>query len=756
MTTAATVTRPAAVESPPAPPDPPSQGRTDLATPVPYAPPPYTPPPAVPLPPPSPPHALAAALARARFTAPAIALLGWGTCPRCVLRLAGVREAALYEAAAPAPGALLAALRGDGDGACGGGADGVDGGQAMQAGVDENGDCPGNDGGGRRAGGGAEAGVATTADGGDGGGGAPTTTAPTAPAPPPTTTPTNPVCCICVGVLQALDAPTPPLPPPMMAVAAALDSGAGEWRCAASAHAAALAAAFKAEGHDGTGAATLQILYPASAAVRQACAVAALAQAGLWEEDGEDEDGGGGGHLHCRRARAVVDVKDALRLALLRPLGAALGRRLGGEGEDGVDVALALQFLHPDSAGEAEALAAAGAVAGAGKRGRGPRWKGPVTQGGSGAGGKKRPRGGGGEGHKPPAVGRVATGPFLAALAAVPAATLTAAGLAVPPRPPPPGTTAHLVTRVRRAPLLIGGYYLKTERDVSQSPFFVGGARLGRTSVQEVIESFLLPALRADGCKFVTAGREDMDVRMLGKGRPFVMEVANARARVDWLEKGGGASKADDNPNPAPPSSCPFAAPAATVPPDLLAGVEDAVNASRTGVGVRRLTLVTRAALAAIKAGESAKEKSYLASVTLPVPATPAMLARLNGVKGLALAQTTPARVEARRAMLVRHRTVHELSARLEAESEAGGESGGGEGAAGALTTPTPTDSTDPDPRRLAVTLRTQAGLYVKEFVHGDSGRTVPDLASVAGCPPEAGPAAITALDVLAVHLDFV
>jgi tRNA U54 and U55 pseudouridine synthase Pus10 len=39
----------------------------------------------------------------------------------------------------------------------------------------------------------------------------------------------------------------------------------------------------------------------------------------------------------------------------------------------------------------------------------------------------------------------------------------------------------------------------------------------------------LAPHLRADRIKFMAAGREDMDVRMLGGGRPFVLEVLNAR-----------------------------------------------------------------------------------------------------------------------------------------------------------------------------------------------------------------------------------
>ena len=45
-----------------------------------------------------------------------------------------------------------------------------------------------------------------------------------------------------------------------------------------------------------------------------------------------------------------------------------------------------------------------------------------------------------------------------------------------------------------------------------------------------------------------------------------------------------------------------------------------------------------------------------------------------------------------------------------------------------------------------------QAGTYIKEFVHGDGGRTVPDLATLVGC---SGTAQVLALDVLQVHMDF-
>ena len=51
--------------------------------------------------------------------------------------------------------------------------------------------------------------------------------------------------------------------------------------------------------------------------------------------------------------------------------------------------------------------------------------------------------------------------------------------------------------------------------------------------------------------------------------------------------------------------------------------------------------------------GEGEKQKSYLARCRLPCPVTDAMLAQLSSMKDVVLQQTTPGRVEHRRAMLV-------------------------------------------------------------------------------------------------------
>jgi tRNA pseudouridine synthase 10 len=52
------------------------------------------------------------------------------------------------------------------------------------------------------------------------------------------------------------------------------------------------------------------------------------------------------------------------------------------------------------------------------------------------------------------------------------------------------------------------------------------------------------------------------------------------------------------------------------------------------------------------------------------------------------------------------------------------------------------------DARTVEIEVRTQAGLYVKELVSGDDGRTTPSAAEVLGVPAEC-----VELDVTAIHL---
>ena len=57
----------------------------------------------------------------------------------------------------------------------------------------------------------------------------------------------------------------------------------------------------------------------------------------------------------------------------------------------------------------------------------------------------------------------------------------------------------------------------------------VDGERKTEGSVEEDILGVLGEFIQSDGMKFHSAGREDVDVRMLFEGRPFVVEFDNAR-----------------------------------------------------------------------------------------------------------------------------------------------------------------------------------------------------------------------------------
>ncbi|KAL6522096.1 hypothetical protein OROMI_031973 [Orobanche minor] len=77
--------------------------------------------------------------------------------------------------------------------------------------------------------------------------------------------------------------------------------------------------------------------------------------------------------------------------------------------------------------------------------------------------------------------------------------------------------------------IFVGGRYLKYSRNVSQTRWIIDDERMGEASVEEIIGGQILPICQGDSYKFHAAGREDIDVRMLGTGRPFLIEIQNAR-----------------------------------------------------------------------------------------------------------------------------------------------------------------------------------------------------------------------------------
>ncbi|XP_060199899.1 uncharacterized protein LOC132628171 isoform X2 [Lycium barbarum] len=240
-----------------------------------------------------------------------------------------------------------------------------------------------------------------------------------------------------------------------------------------------------------------------------------------------------------------------------------------------------------------------------------------------------------------------------------------------------------------RSSIYLGGRYLKYSRNVSQTRWVIDDERMGEASVEEIVGGAILPVFQGDNYKFHAAGREDIDVRMLGTGRPFLVEIQNARQ----------------------------------VPSEaLIKEIERKINCLESQyVRVKNLRAVGSKGWDLMREGESEKQKQYAALVWISRPVSNEDLETISSLKELKVAQNTPIRVLHRRSPLERERIIHWMKVeRISGSSQ-----------------------------YLLLHLCTQAGTYIKEFVHGDLGRTQPSIGSILGCRTE-----ILQLDVTDVKMD--
>jgi tRNA pseudouridine synthase 10 len=199
-------------------------------------------------------------------------------------------------------------------------------------------------------------------------------------------------------------------------------------------------------------------------------------------------------------------------------------------------------------------------------------------------------------------------------------------------------------------------------------------------SVDELIRDPIIEATRCDDTVFHGSGREDIDARMLGTGRPFVVEAVSPRIRtVDLIR------------------------------------LEEEINRRAAGkVEVLGLEFTEKAMVEHLK--KALFEKSYSMLVEFEKEVSEEKLKSvLDKLVGL-VEQRTPTRVSHRRADKVRKREV--LDFRLDRLSG----------------------------KTARMTLKGTSGLYVKELVSGDDGRTEPSLAGLLGVG-----AKVVELDVLNV-----
>lgn len=231
------------------------------------------------------------------------------------------------------------------------------------------------------------------------------------------------------------------------------------------------------------------------------------------------------------------------------------------------------------------------------------------------------------------------------------------------------------------AKVFVEGRYRKLTRDLPQTVFWCpeckghprrrrncarceGFGKLTRDSVQELVGWVAGKAFQTRKHKFHGAGREDVDVRMLGEGRPFVLELVNPKVfDVD------------------------------------LAEVEAEINRRNEGrLEIRNLHWAEKARVRILK--ETHHAKTYEARLRVDGEIAQRDVDDVIGQR-INIRQRTPGRVAHRRADLERERWI---------EVEA--------------LEPAPDHGDD----IWSIRLRTQHGTYVKEVLSGDEGKTTPCL----------------------------
>jgi tRNA pseudouridine synthase 10 len=253
------------------------------------------------------------------------------------------------------------------------------------------------------------------------------------------------------------------------------------------------------------------------------------------------------------------------------------------------------------------------------------------------------------------------------------------------------------VLKLQVNPLFVAGRYRKLVRDIPQSKWFCSSCRgrgcdkCGGTgkmypeSVEELVSKPLLEAAEGEKTSFHASGREDVDARMLGGGRPFVVEISKPKKRFLDLPK-----------------------------------LKEIINQNAVDkVEVSSLRFTSKDVVRRLKKAESA-QKEYRALVEFEHDLSEVGLQTLAlKLNGMAIKQRTPLRVLHRRANLTREKYIYWVKVKKVA------------------------------PRRVEFKIRCQGGLYVKELVSGDEGRTVPSVSSLLD-----NQAKTLKLDVLKVIVD--
>ena len=239
--------------------------------------------------------------------------------------------------------------------------------------------------------------------------------------------------------------------------------------------------------------------------------------------------------------------------------------------------------------------------------------------------------------------------------------------------------TGNPKVRIQINPLYIEGKYNKYKRGIPQTKWPCskckgrgcdecnGTGKQYPESVEELISEHFLKLTKGREAKFHGAGREDIDVLMLGSGRPFVLEIKEPRIRnID------------------------------------LAKVESEINEINEGkTAYHGLKLCERPRKAEIKQSSPDTYKVYQAIVKCDEAFDEAKLKELLDLNEIN--QQTPLRVLRRRTDMVRVKHVLDLSYEII------------------------------DDKTFTMKIKTEGGLYIKELISGDEGRSQPNVSEILG-----------------------
>lgn len=196
------------------------------------------------------------------------------------------------------------------------------------------------------------------------------------------------------------------------------------------------------------------------------------------------------------------------------------------------------------------------------------------------------------------------------------------------------------------SPIYVSGRYNKFERNVAQTIHYCFSCKgrgcrecdykgtTGIDSVQEIVARVAEKYFEAAGNKFHGAGREDVDVLMLGKGRPFVAELLQPRKR-----------NAD------------------------LKGLENEINLDKR-IKVSGLKICSKKDVEKTKNSENSK--LYYAVVECAIKIDKKMLSKIPLKQKIEILQTTPRRSEKSRAMLERKKNAEIKSVKMLDENSFG------------------------------------------------------------------------------------